>query len=112
LAVSFEAVARQARAQFVLWLSATVTRKDGHHPIIFVQCGPVRYRIDARKQAALRPFDHKVVFRRTGFRLARNNRDERAAIQEPSANLAREPVWNDLVYDDLLSALKRAARQW
>ncbi len=38
-AVSFEAVAR--RAKYVLGLSATVTRKDGHHPIVFMQCGPV-----------------------------------------------------------------------
>ena len=36
---SFEQVARQAKARFVLGLSATVARKDGHHPIIFMQCG-------------------------------------------------------------------------
>jgi len=59
-AVGFEAIARAAKAQYVLGLSATVTRKDGHHPIIYMQCGPVRYRVDARKQAASRPFDHKV----------------------------------------------------
>ena len=41
-------------------LSATVTRKDGHHPIIFMQCGPVRHRVDAKEQAAARPFEHKV----------------------------------------------------
>jgi len=64
-AVGFEAIARAAKARYVLGLSATVTRKDGHHPIIFMQCGPVRYRIDARKQAASRPFEHKVIFRRT-----------------------------------------------
>jgi hypothetical protein len=28
----------------VIGLSATVTRKNGHHPIVFMQCGPVRYR--------------------------------------------------------------------
>ena len=44
-AVGFEAVARAAKARYVLGLSATVTRKDGHHPIIFMQCGPVRYRV-------------------------------------------------------------------
>ncbi|MCY4231008.1 MAG: DEAD/DEAH box helicase family protein, partial [Alphaproteobacteria bacterium] len=43
-AVSFEAVARRAKAKYVLGLSATVTRKDGHHPIVFMQCGPVRFR--------------------------------------------------------------------
>src|SRR6266478_5109026 len=37
---SFELVVRRAKAKFVTGLSATVTRKDGHHPIIFMQCGP------------------------------------------------------------------------
>jgi hypothetical protein len=35
-AYSFEQVARHAKARFVTGLSATVTRKDGHHPIIFM----------------------------------------------------------------------------
>ena len=39
---SFEQVVRRAKARFVTGLSATVTRKDGHHPIIFMQCGPDR----------------------------------------------------------------------
>jgi superfamily II DNA or RNA helicase/very-short-patch-repair endonuclease len=65
---SFEQVARQAKARFVAGLSATVARKDGHHPIIFMQCGPVRHRVDARLQAATRPFEHKVIVRPTTFR--------------------------------------------
>ena len=60
-AQSFEQVARRARAKFVTGLSATVTRKDGHHPIIFMQCRPVRYQVNAKAQAALRPFEHTVL---------------------------------------------------
>lgn len=44
-AVSFELVARRTKARFVLGLSATVTRKDGHHPIIFMQCGPIVFEL-------------------------------------------------------------------
>jgi len=66
-AQSFELVARRAKAKYVTGLSATVTRKDGHHPIIFMQCGPVRHRVDARQQAAERPFTHEVLVRPTGF---------------------------------------------
>jgi superfamily II DNA or RNA helicase len=104
--VGFEAIARAAKARYVLGLSATVTRKDGHHPIIFMQCGPVRHRVDARKQAAARPFDHKVVFRRTAFRLPRNSPDEKPAIQELYARLTHDQVRNDLIFDDILSALE------
>jgi superfamily II DNA or RNA helicase len=35
----------------VLGLSATIARKAGHHPIIFMQCGPMRYRVDAKSQS-------------------------------------------------------------
>jgi len=64
---SFELVARRSKARYVTGLSATVARKDGHHPIIFMQCGPVRYKVDARRQAAERPFSHEVWVRSTGF---------------------------------------------
>lgn len=105
-AVGFEAIARAAKAKYVLGLSATVTRKDGHHPIIFMQCGPVRYRVDARKQAASRPFDHKVIFRRTEFQIPRYRPDEQPAIQELYAKIAQDPARNDLIFDDILSALE------
>ena len=65
---SFEQVARRAKARYVTGLSATVTRKDGHHPIIFMQCGPVRHRVDARTQAAAQPYARTVLVRPTGFR--------------------------------------------
>jgi superfamily II DNA or RNA helicase len=105
-AVSFEAIAQQAKARFVLGLSATVTRKDGHHPIIFMQCGPVRHRVDARTQAAARPFEHMVIFRRTEFRIPRNQPDEKPPIQELYAKLSQNSARNDLIFDDILSALE------
>jgi superfamily II DNA or RNA helicase len=105
-AVGFEAIARQAKARYVLGLSATVTRKDGHHPIIFMQCGPVRYRVSAMKQAAQRPFHHKVIFRQTQFCLARTCPEEKPAIQNVYAQLARDAARNDLIFDDILSALE------
>ena len=45
-AQSFEQVVRQAKARYVIGLSATDARKDGHHPIVFMQCGPVRHRVE------------------------------------------------------------------
>jgi superfamily II DNA or RNA helicase len=60
-AFSFETVLRRVKARFVFGLTATPIRKDGHHPIIFMQCGPVRFRVDARKHAVTRPFDHVVI---------------------------------------------------
>jgi superfamily II DNA or RNA helicase len=105
-AVSFEAVARAAKAKYVLGLSATVTRKDGHHPIIFMQCGPIRYRVDAKKQAAARPFSHRVVVRKTSFRAQRQTLDAISSIQELYRLLASDAARNDMIFDDILSALE------
>lgn len=105
-AVSFEAVARRAKAKYVLGLSATVTRKDGHHPIIFMQCGSVRFRVDARSQAAGRPFSHQVVPRATRFMLPRGLEEERPPIQQLYAALAEDEMRNTLIFDDVLKALE------
>ena len=105
-AVSFEAIAAAARAKYVLGLSATVTRKDGHHPIIFMQCGPIRYRVDARKQAASRPFAHRVVLRLTAFSPPASDEGNRIPIQNLYGLLARDRERNELIFSDILSALE------
>ena len=42
-AFSFESVLKQAKSKYVVGLTATPIRRDGHHPIIFMQCGGVRH---------------------------------------------------------------------
>jgi superfamily II DNA or RNA helicase len=64
---SFEIVVRQCEARYITGLSATVTCKDGHHSIIFMNCGSVRFKTDNKKQLAKRPFAHKVILRETNF---------------------------------------------
>ena len=48
-AFSFEQVMRQVKAKFIVGLTATPVRKDGHQPIIFMQCGPIRFNLSARE---------------------------------------------------------------
>ena len=104
-APSFEKVARRAKVNFVLGLSATVTRKDGHHPIVFMQCGPVRYRASARVQAQKHPFSHRALLRPTAFRLPDGMETERPPIQDVYAALAEDAARNGLIFDDVLRAL-------
>lgn len=74
-AFSFEQVLKTANAKFVYGLTATPARKDGHHPIIFMQCGPIKYRNDAKKQADERPFEHFIVPRFTSLKIP-HDKDE------------------------------------
>lgn len=108
---SFELVARRAKARFVAGLSATVTRKDGHHPIIFMQCGPVRYRVDAKQQAAARPFNHVVVVRPTNFRLIEApDEDPRLEFQALYQSLADDPARSQLICRDVLGVVREGRK--
>jgi len=42
-AFSFETILKQAKVRYIIGLTATPIRRDGHHPIIFMQCGPIRH---------------------------------------------------------------------
>ena len=42
-AVSFDAILERVKAKYVTGLTATPIRRDGQQPIIFMQCGPIRY---------------------------------------------------------------------
>ncbi|WP_332696820.1 DEAD/DEAH box helicase [Halalkalibacter lacteus] len=64
-AVSFEKVLRAVRAKKVYGLTATPVRKDGLHPIIFMQCGPIRYKTNNKQQANIGPFKQTLVKRET-----------------------------------------------
>ncbi|SDD41543.1 Superfamily II DNA or RNA helicase [Bradyrhizobium brasilense] len=106
-AASFELVARRSKARYVVGLSATVARKDGHHPIIFMQCGPVRHRVDARVQAAERGIRHRVRDRSTKFELPSSLASvERLSMPTIYAALAQDSGRNDLIFDDVLKSLE------
>jgi superfamily II DNA or RNA helicase len=78
-----------------------------HHPIIFMQCGPVRYRVDARAEAAKRPFEHQVRIRYTGFRMADGQGEAAApAIQDVYRTLAADADRNEMIFNDVLAALE------
>ncbi|MEC5292820.1 DEAD/DEAH box helicase family protein [Aurantimonas sp. C2-6-R+9] len=106
-AASFELVARRAKARYVLGLSATVARKDGRHPIIFMQCGSIRHRVDARTQAAGRGINHRAKHRSTEFQLppplAASDRPSMPAVY---AAIAQDEPRNNLIFDDVLKALE------
>ena len=64
-AVSVERVLGACPARFVTGLTATPYRRDGHHPIIAMQCGPVRHTIS--RHATAGGLTMRVVRRDTPF---------------------------------------------
>ncbi len=103
-AVSFESVLTKVRARYVTGLTATPKRRDGHHPIILMQCGAIRFTIDPKSEAARRPFIHRLIVRKTGFRLS--GIDTNFGIQEIYKMISTDEERNRLIVDDVISALE------
>ena len=103
-AVSFERVMREVRARYVTGLTATPTRRDGHHPILTFQMGPIRYAVDPKKEAARRGVEHRLIVRDTDFRI-----DEASAaltIHELYGRLAADGKRNEMILDDVVRSLE------
>ena len=103
-AFTFEQVMRQIKAKYVVGLTATPTRKDGHHPIIFMQCGPVRFSLSARGMTESTPFEHFVIPRQTDFRMTPNLTD--VTIHDVYAALVRDRARNEMIVEDLVRAVE------
>ena len=102
-AVSFERVLSEVRARYVVGLTATPQRRDGHQPITEMQLGPVRYTASHSGPGGGRPFSARLVIRETRFRLA----SEQAAlpIQVLYRELAADAARNDLILTDVIRAV-------
>jgi len=103
-AFSFEQVLKQVKARYVLGLTATPVRKDGHHPIILMQCGPIRYRVTAREQREGAGRVHRVIPRVTGFNLPAS--DSEMSIQTLYGTLTESDARNELIFNDVLQTLE------
>jgi superfamily II DNA or RNA helicase len=102
-AVTFERVLREVKAKYVLGLTATPTRKDGHHPIIYMQCGPIRFYLSAKKAAESSPLQHTVLPRLTSFIWTKPENE--TAIHDIYAALFSDQARNDLIVQDLVQTL-------
>jgi len=95
---------RQVKAKYVVGLTATPTRKDGHHPIIYMQCGPVRFNMSARTMTETTPFEHKVTPRHTEFRMAPELTE--LTIQDIYAALVDDASRNEMIAGDIVLAIE------
>lgn len=101
-AVNFERVLREVNARYVYGLTATPIRKDGHQPIIFMQCGEIRYTADTKSQQSKQSFQRLLIPRFTSYRnLKADGGNYAQVIDELIENESR----NKLILDDVASNL-------
>lgn len=106
-AVTFEQILKHATAKYIYGLTATPSRQDGHHPIIFFYCGPVRFSVDAKKQAEKRPFEHYLIPRFTAFRMGPGKDASEPTIQEIKSNLISDEIRNQFIIDDVVECYQK-----
>ena len=99
-AVMTERILQSVPAQYVTGLTATPHRRDGHHPIIAMQCGPVRHTIDGQATRSPQALELRVIRRDTPFDPSALPID--AGIQEIYGALAVDDRRTKLVADDAL----------
>ena len=100
--VTFEHVLKHVTARYVYGLTATPIRKDGLHPIIFMQCGVIRFSSDAKAQIEKQSFQRYLVPRFTSYRPITDDRQSFVAL---SQSLAESEMRNTLIIEDVKKAV-------
>lgn len=103
-AFSFEQVLRKVKAKYITGLTATPYRRDGHQPIITMQCGPIRYAVRSKNQLAQQGFDHRLICRETDFRMLPGPQD--VTIHDIYSALVSDEERNQLIFEDVLAVLE------
>jgi superfamily II DNA or RNA helicase len=100
-AVSFERVLSEVKARYIVGLTATPYRRDGHHPLIEMQLAPVRFKAEARSAVVGRPIEHRLIVRETPFRAAGQQDDIHTLYQ----SLANDTTRNELILNDVINTI-------
>ena len=103
-AVSFDAILKQTKAKYVLGLTATPIRRDGQQPIIFMQCGPIRYTASRR---AGNPHDLEVLSRSCFTRM---DLPTDAGIQDVFRHLVNDQTRTKAIADEVREAIKQGRK--
>lgn len=101
--VTFEKVLRSIKARTVYGLTATPIRKDGHQPIIFMQCGPIRFSADAKSQITKQSFERYLIPRFTSYR---SITDDKQSITTLYQLLSEDETRNTLIVEDVCKAVE------
>ena len=109
-AFSFEKVLKSVNAKYVYGLTATPTRSDGHHPIITMQCGKIRYRVDAKEQAKTRPFEHYIIPRFTQFKKPQHRSEDKWGIAAVYSAIQESKIRNNLIIQDVVEAVRQGRK--
>ena len=100
--ITFEQVLMSIKTHTIYGLTATPIRKDGHQPIIFMQCGPIRFSTDAKSQIAKQSFDRFLIPRFISYN---SILEDRLSIATLYKYLSEDEIRNNLIVEDICKAV-------
>lgn len=103
-AFSFEQVLKNVRAKYVYGLTATPIRKDGQHPIIYMQCGNIRYRVSNKELKQNKEMEHTVVVKKTNYSYIPTEIKDKILISEILTDIAKSDYRNNIIVNDIKDA--------
>lgn len=107
-AFSFEQVMKRTTAKYIVGLTATPIRKDGHHPIIFMQCGPIRHKVKTKYHLDQYNTEHVVLPRITSLTIQVGF--EKTEIHEIYAAIVAAKERNNMILQDIINALQKGCK--
>lgn len=104
-ALTIERALSTIKAKRVYGLTATPTRKDGLHPLLFMQCGPIRYRTDDRELVA-HAASRLLVPRITRFKKPFALDDEEWTFTKIYSDMVEDGERNSRIVEDTVQKIK------
>ena len=100
-AFSFEKVLKAIRSKYVYGLTATPTRKDGWHKIIYMQCGDIRVRVANRELKQNKEMEHVVIVKSTGYKYISTEEKDKTQISEILNDMCHNIFRNNMIVQDI-----------
>lgn len=105
-AFSFEKVLKSIRSKYVYGLTATPTRKDGWHKIIYMQCGDIRVRVSSKELKQNKEMEHTVIVKKTNYKYIPTEEKDKIQIAEILNDMCHNVFRNSLIIEDISKCIE------
>ena len=100
-AFSFEKVLKAIRSKYVYGLTATPTRKDGWHKIIYMQCGDIRVRVSNKELKQNKEMEHTVIVKKTNYKYIPTEEKDKIQVSEILNDMCHNVFRNSMIIEDI-----------
>ncbi len=103
----FRLIMQRIQSKYIYGLTATPIRKDGHHPIINMYCGDIRYKKTIKDIKKDSTYSKILVPRFTPCRSPIHFENKNNIFQQINTYICEDDFRNNMIADDVLLLLKQ-----